>query len=186
MILAKEKSNGRAYVSCAGDDAVPAQKVSCLAADCGGDLWCFVENRCGGWFGPACSKLQGFDLGCPRAPPTATWALVGLNGYSVDPGLGDLFTESDIYAEVAVRPSGRTYRSKVLWNSDRGDLGMHLYVPPAAASLDIALHDRDSWTSDDLVARCSVQLQVGPFEETLRPESGGKEVGKLRGYVALG
>merc|ERR1719414_2594148 len=151
MILAKEKSNGRAYVSCAGDDAVPAQKVSCLAADCGGDLWCFVENKCGGWFGAACSKLRDFDLKCPlpEAPLTTAWALVGLAGYSVTPGLGDFFSKSDIYAEVTVRPSGRTYKSRVIWNSNQGDLDMHLFVPPAAASLEITLHDRDLVTFDD-------------------------------------
>lgn len=80
LTLARQKSNGRAYVTFA-NCTKKEQKVSCLPEECGGDPWCFVPNGCGGWLF-SCLKILLPNVAlqcetgeqpdrplCPSSPP---------------------------------------------------------------------------------------------------------------------
>lgn len=190
LTTVRVKESGRAYVACPGGKE---QKVSCLPQECAdGGAWCFVENYCGSWLW-ACTKLAGFDLRCPtptppeQVKPLSSWVLLGLTNYTVAGDHdGDWFSHADVYAKVTLQPSGRSYTSDVRVNANNGHLDFHLYVLRSEMSAEVALYDKDTWTSDDLIGSRSVKISGddGTFDSVLT--KGSAKTGAVQGYVATG
>ena len=72
------------------------------------------------------------------------WAMVGLTHLTVDSEHDqDWFSHADPYASVTIQPGSLRFVSKVLSDSNSGDLSLHFYVPLSATSAEVEIHDED-------------------------------------------
>lgn len=78
------------------------------------------------------------------------WGLFELVSYSVKKSW-DWWSDSDVYAEITVQPTGRTYQTEVFHDSNSGVFNFAVFTPPAMESLEIRLFNHNGVMVHDLI-----------------------------------